>query len=50
MKFFLMCITSAINLINVLGLGLLSQPGRARVFTGHALKGSYSLMQLDSSI
>lgn len=35
----LMCITSAINLINMLGLGLLSQPGCARVFKGRALKG-----------
>lgn len=43
-----MCITTAINLINMLGLSLLSRPGCARVFTGHALKGSWFLMQTDS--
>lgn len=42
------CIPAAINLINVLGLGLLSQPGGARVFTGHTLKGSWFLVQMDS--
>lgn len=35
-----MCIATAVNLINVLGLGLLSQAACATVFTGHTLKGS----------